>query len=238
MPKPNPEYVEAVARATAKLEGIPADVHPPLSPAQVAQLAEAFRHDLPRFGDRATTAKVTDAGAQYFARVRILRVESAAPFPAQAAYAAWLPSGPLVLSGHPSAFDAVNAEERSALAHDPDLCVSLAGIAGLWSGASLMLEVRLNGIDDVPFRRANEPDRDAEADLRRRFGAQVVPPAVERFDDGVRLTMWLVSESRLRRRVSEIRSGAIAVTEEVLAEVPSFPGRMWGVKDKRFVPIG
>lgn len=102
----------------------------------------------------------------------------------------------------------------------------------------MMLEVRLGSVDDIPFRRASEVDRASEADIRRRFATQIVPPAVERLSDGVRVTMWIVSESRLRRRVGEIRGGALAVTEEVHADVPVFPGRMWAVKNNRIVPTG
>lgn len=235
---PNSEYVEAVTRATAKLEQVKPSTHAPLSATQVAQLAEVFRRDLPRFGDRALTAKISDAGALYFDRVRILRVESAVPFPAQAAYAAWLSSGPVVLSHHPSVLAAVNAEERSARASDPDLSLALASVAGVWTGASLMLEVRLNNVNDIPFRQASAEDRVAEAAIRQQFATRIVPPVVERLSDGVRATMWIVSESRLRRRVGEVRDNALAVTEEVLAELPVFPGKMWGVKNNRFVPIG
>lgn len=232
------EFVEAIQRATAKLAQIAPSIHPPLAPTEIARLAEAFRRDLPRFGDRVSTARVSDVGAQYWDRVRIVRLESASPFPAQAAHAAWLSSGPVVLSGHPSALAAVNAEERCTRASDPDLSVALASIAGVWTGASLMLEVRLHRVDDIPFRRASDEDRASEADVRRRFTTQIVPPALERRSDGVRVTMWIVSESRLRRRVSEVRGGAITVTEEVLADVPVFPGRLWAVKNGRFVPIG
>jgi hypothetical protein len=213
-------------------------MHPPLTQAELAQLAEVLRRDLPRFGDRVLTAKISDVGGQYWERVRVLRLESASPFPAQAAYAAWLSSGPIVLSHHPSALAAINAEEISARASDPDLAVALAGIAGVWTGASLMLEVRLNSVDDIPFRGATDQDRASEAEIRQRFAPQIVPPAVERLDDGVRVTMWIVSESRLRRRTGEIRSGAITLTEDVLADVPAFPGKMWGMKNNRFVPIG
>jgi hypothetical protein len=93
-------------------------------------------------------------------------------------------------------------------------------------------------VNDIPFRGASDEDRALEADIRQRFAAQIVPPGVERSSDGVRVTMWIVSESRLRRRISEIRGGAIAVTEEVLADVPAFPGKMWAMKNNRFVPIG
>ena len=232
------EFVETVTRANAKLAQIKPSTHPSLSPDQIAQLAEVFRRDLPRFGDRARTAKITDAGAQYMQRVRILRVESPSPFPAQAAYAAWLSSGPVVLSHHPAALAAVNAEERSVHASDRDLSVALASIAGVWTGASLMLEVRLNNVDDIPFRRASDVDRASEAEIRQRFATQIVAPAVERLGDGVRVTMWIVSESRLRRRVGEVRGGALAVIEDVIADVPVFPGRMWAMKNSRFVPTG
>jgi hypothetical protein len=232
------EFVDSVNRATKKLEQIKLATHPALTPAELAQLDDVFRRDLPRFGDRASASKISDAGAQYFDRVRILRLASAAPFPAQTAYAAWLSTGPVVLSHHPSALAAVNAEEISARASDPDLAVALAGIAGVWVGASLMLEVRLNSVNDIPFRGATDEDRASEADIRQRFATQIVPPAVERLGNGVRLTMWIVSESQLRRRSSEIRGGAIAVTEEVLAEVPAFPGKMWATKNNRFVPVG
>lgn len=238
VPSPPSEFVEAATRATAKLEKIKPATHPPLTPTEVTQLAEVFRRDLPRFGDRVLTAKISDAGGQYWDRVRVLRVESASPFPAQAAYAAWLSSGPIVLSNHPSALAALNAEEISARTSDPDLAVALASIAGVWTGASLMLEVRLNSVNDIPFRAATDQDRASEAEIRQRFASQIVPPVVERLDDGVRVTMWIVSESRLRRRTGEIRGGAITVTEEVLADVPAFPGKMWGMKNNRFVPIG
>jgi hypothetical protein len=237
VPTSSHEFVEAITRATAKLESIAPAAHAPLSSAQIAALGEVCRRDLPRFGDRALTAKIGEAGAQYFERARILRLESATPFPAQAAYVAWLSSGPIVLSGNPSALAALNAEERSPHASDADLAVAIGSIAGVWTGASLMLEVRLAHVDDIPFRRATAEDGASEAAIRQRFATEIVPPSVERLSDGVRVTMWIVSESRLRRRISEVRDGAIAVTEAVLAEVPCFPGRMWGVKNNRFVPI-
>lgn len=232
------EFVEAVTRATSKLQQIQAVGHPPLTPAQVTQLGEVFDRDLPRFGSRALSAKISDVGGVYWERVRILRLDSASPFPAQTAYAAWLSSGPVVLSQHPAALAAVNAEEHSARASDPDLSVAFASIAGVWTGASLMLEIRLHNVDDIPFRHATDNDRASEAEIRRTFGAQIVPPAVERLADGVRVTIWIVSEAHLRRRVSEVRGGALAVTEEVLAQVPTFPGKMWAMKNNRFVPVG
>ena len=232
------EFDQAAARADTKLAQITPAAHPPLAPADIARLAEVFRRDLPRFGDRVLTAKITDVGGQYWERVRVLRLESTMPFPAQAAYAAWLSSGPVVLSHHPAALAAVNQEELSPRASDPDLAVSLASIAGVWTGASLMLDVWLTSVDDIPFRGATDEDRAQEADIRQRFGTQIVPPTVERLPEGVRVTMWIVSESRLRRRTSEIRNGAISVTEDVVAEVPAFPGKMWGMKNNRFVPIG
>lgn len=235
---PPSEFVQAVTRATPKLQQIQATVHPPLTSAQVTQLGEVFARDLPRFGSRALSAKISDVGGAYWERVRILRLDSTTPFPAQTAYAAWLSSGPVVLSHHPAALAAVNAEEHSARVSDPDLSVALASIAGVWTGASLMLEIRLNSVDDIPFRQATDGDRASEAEIRQAFGSQIVPPAVERLADGVRVIMWIVSESHLRRRISEIRGGALAVTEEVLAQVPTFPGKMWAMKNNRFVPVG
>lgn len=232
------DFVDAVIRATPAIEARPATKHPPLASASIAELGQVFRRDLPSFGDRALDATITDAGAKFFSRIRILRLESAIPFPAQAAYAAWLGTGPVVLTGNPEALHAVNAEERSAVAADPDLAIALAGIVGTWIGASRLLEIRLRDVDDIPFRRANDEDREREAELRRVFASRIEPPGAVRIGDGVRVTMWIVSESRLRLRQVEVGVRGLLATEEVLADVPAFPGAMWAMRNGRFVPIG
>ncbi len=232
-------YAAAVSRARTKLAEY--GMRPSfgsLSTAHRARLREACARDLPSFADRVNDATITDVGAPFFARVRILRLDSALPFPALVAYAALTPThGPIVLTGRPEGLRAM-CEDEPPPSSDPDLATVLANLAGAWTGASVMLEVRVSGVDEIPFRRVGPHDAAWEREVRLAHGSRITPPALERLDDGVRVTSWLVSESRLRRRAVAVRSATIDVTEEVVAELPVHPGRMWGAVDGRLIPVG
>ena len=99
-------------------------------------------------------------------------------------------------------------------------------------------ELRVGSVEDIPFRSTSDADRAIEADIRGKFGARIHPAALTSLPDGIRVTLWVASESRLRRRVSEVRNGIASVTETPLADLPIPPGRMWGMVGKRLLPIG
>lgn len=230
-------YAAFAARTKAKLAALPPPPpFPPITPEQRAALEDAFRRELPRFERRVATSQITDAVNPFFRKVRVLRLAQG-DFPAEAAYAAWTSFGPVVLSGNPVALVAMCADEKPSHADDPDLAIVLANFGGAWTGASLMSFVQLGSVDDIPFRRASAADLEAEARIRADFAARIHPPRVETLEWGVRVTMWLVSESKLRLRVSETRPNLVTSREDVVADVPAHPGRGWRMVGKRFVPV-
>jgi hypothetical protein len=230
-------YADFASRTRAKLAAIgPAPAWPTITPEQRAALQDAFRRELPRFERRVPTSTIEDNGHPFFRKVRVLRLADA-NFPAELAFAAWTSFGPIVLSGNPVALVAMCADERPAYVEDLDLAIVLANIAGVWAGASLMSFVQLASVEDIPFRRAGPADLEAEARIREAYASRIHPPRVETFAGGVRVTMWLVSESKLRLRVSETRPNLVTTREDVVAEVPAHPGRGWRMVGKRFVPV-
>lgn len=212
------KYAAFASRAVEKLAKVPPPpTFPPITIEQRAALAAAFGRDLPRFGPRVATAKIEDYGHPFFAKVRVLRLEAKdAP---EVAYAAWTSFGAIALSGNPVGLIGMCADERPAYADDPDLSIILGNMAAAWTSAGLAKATQLTSIDDIPFRRSTTEDAALEADVRRKFGERIHAPRVEAFDGGTRVTMWIVSEGRLRRRVSEVRPNLVTVKEENLSEL-------------------
>jgi hypothetical protein len=204
----------------------------------VASIVTACERDLPRFAGRVAEAEVTNVAAPYFKRVRVLKLESQVPFPAQTAFVAWTAAGPFVLTGNPAAVTAMCADERPPVISDSDLAVHFAVDAMYWVSASVFNEVRVNTADDIPWRRAGDDDTAREAELREIFGPLLAAAGVAKLEDGLRVTMWVASESKLRFRVADIRRDVITVSETAVADLPIFPGRMWGERDGQFVPVG
>lgn len=228
-------FLAAGERGKAKLAALkPSPLPVQLSADERSELARVCATQFPRFATRVAAATATNVAAPFFQRVRVLRLESAAPFPAQAAYAAWLSSGPVMLSGNPAAFATICADESPQHTSDSDMAVLLALFAGLWSTGSVHSELRLNSVDDIPFRGPSE----AEAEIRSKYGSLIKPAGLVALPDGVRVSLWVASESLLRRRVSEVRQGQITVTETVLDHLPIPPGRMWGFVGNRLLPTG
>ncbi|MCW5790456.1 MAG: hypothetical protein KIT72_08545 [Polyangiaceae bacterium] len=209
-----------------------------LSPTERAEIARACAAQLPRFESRVAMSTMQSVGAPFWRRTRILHLVSAMPFPAQEAYATWTSSGPVILSGNPNAYSVICADESPMHTDDPDVAVLLAIFAGMWSSASLHKEVRLSTVDDIPWRRATPRDHAAEAQVRATYGSQIAPTGLAKLNDGVRVTMWVASESWLRHRVAEVQHDSVQVVETPVIELPIFPGRLWGEQDGRFVPIG
>lgn len=232
-------FSTAIDTGQQKLDKLDCDpVEVSLSADEVAAIVKACERDLPRFAGRVAEAEVTNVAAPYFKRVRVLKLESQVPFPAQTAYVAWTASGPSVLTGNPTVVTAMCADERPAVINDFDLAVHFAVDAMYWASASVFNEVRVNTADDIPWRRAGEDDTTREAELRKTVGPQLRPAGVAKLDDGLRVTMWVASESKLRFRVADIRRDVVAVSETAVADLPTFPGRMWGERDGQFVPVG
>lgn len=82
-------YSAAIERAGSKLARV--DAIPPFAPLTAeerAKIAGACERELSRFADRVSNASATDVGTPFFRQSRVLRPDSASPFPAQSAYAA------------------------------------------------------------------------------------------------------------------------------------------------------
>lgn len=232
-------YAAAVERAGKKYARIaPKHRAASLTPSTRAALSELLQRDLPRIGARIETAETTDVGAVFFERARVLQIVSNVPFPAQTAYAALTETGPRVLSSHPATLAALCAEDPPTHVDDPDLALVLATQAGFWTGTSLLGDIQLRSIDDIPFRAAGDQDRQREAEVRRTYGDRIAPPGLEVIADGIRLTTWLVGESRLLQRIAEVRGTMVNVVETVVCPLPVHPGRLWGERAGRLVPTG
>jgi hypothetical protein len=232
-------FMAAEERGAAKhkqIAGSPTAVQ--LTGAERAALTTAFEAKLPRFAGRVAQASATSVGAPFFRTVRVLRLESAVPFPACAAFAALTPSGALVLSGNPESLETLFAAERPAHMNDPDVALMLGLIVGYWTSASLHNNLRVSSVDEIPWRRACKEDQAQETAIRTMYGSQITAPTLARTREALRATLWVVSESWLRRREIAVAHGGVRVTETAVVELPVFPGRMWGNRDGRWVPIG
>lgn len=232
-------FKAAAERGAAKhkqIAGPPTAV--PLTTAERAALTAAFAAKLPRFAGRVAEASATSVGAPFFRAVRVLRLESAAPFPACAAFAALTPSGALVLSGNPESLGSLFAAEKPAHIEDADVALMLGLIAGYWTSASLHNELRVTNADEIPWRRAGGEDQAQEAAIRTTYGPRISAPSLGRTRGALRVALWVVSESWLRTREIAVNHDGVRMTETPVVALPVFPGRMWGVRDGRLVPIG
>lgn len=212
------QYAAFASRTREKLASLPAPpTFPPITIEQRAALAAAFGRDLPRFGPRVATAKIEDYGHPFFSKVRVLGLE--AKDSPEVAYAAWTSFGAIVLSGNPVGLIGMCADERPAFADDPDLAIILGNMAAAWTSSGLTKAEQLTSIDDISFPRATPEDAALEKEVRQKLGDRIHAPRVESFDGGRRVTMWVVSEGRVRRRISEVRPNLVTVKEEAVADL-------------------
>ena len=137
----------------------------------------------------------------------------------EVAYAAWTSFGAIVLSGNPVGLIGMCADERPAFADDPDLAIILGNMAAAWTSSGLTKAEQLTSIDDISFPRATPEDAALEKEVRQKLGDRIHAPRVESFDGGRRVTMWVVSEGRVRRRISEVRPNLVTVKEEAVADL-------------------
>jgi len=212
------QYAAFASRAVEKLAKVPPpQAFPPITIEQRAALAAAFGRDLPRFGPRVATAKIDDYGHPFFSKVRVLRLEAKdAP---EVAYAAWTSFGAIPLSGNPVGLIGMCADERPAFADDPDLSIILGNMAAAWTSAGLAKAQQLASIDDIAFARATPEDAEHEKAVRQKLGDRIHAPRIESFEGGRRVTMWVVSEGKVRRRISEVRPNLVTVNEETAADL-------------------
>ncbi len=214
-----------------------------LSLTQLAWLRELVARERPSFAARLHGPVIVNELRQpFFTRHRVLQLQSPSPMPALALFVAVASDGqPLVLSGHPDNLRAIARVDRPKGLGDPAVARAYGHIAGEWTRASDLPELMISSVDEIPWHRELSPAEEASvARLRETHGKAIHPQRLEPTEQGWRLTLWVVSESRLVRRQLDIPvTGELRREDQVVvAALAVPPGRFWAIVGDRFVPVG
>jgi hypothetical protein len=99
----------------------------------------------------------------------------------------------------------------------------------------------LSSLDDIPWWEFLDDAQKAEIkELEQAFRARISPPALYMAFPNYELQQWLLVGQTLVERVLTVSiKGQFSRAETVHRRgLPVPPGRIWGHKDGRFVPVG
>ncbi len=238
-----PAAAPAASPAAPRTPPLVSHVPARLAEAQLAALRVLAEAERPTFAPRLQNAAqllVEEVKNPWFKTHRILFVQSPSPMPALGIMVAMAPDGTLkMVAGKPDVASELARAEGVTLA-DEAAARPYANVVTSWTRRADFPEMPVASFDEIPFRPTLSEAEKADVErLRGELAGKIAPLAFGAQGEGWRLDVWLVSVSRLIHRVTDVaRDGSLTVTEDVVADLPVFPGRAWGMVNGRLVPTG
>ena len=216
-----------------------------LLPREVEALRGAVALDRPAFEPRLAAGGLrTDQLLNpWFSTFRIIEVASEHVPPARMIHVALGPETGRVLSGNLSALNAIARHDPPPRIDTPEAARNYANITDFWTTESELGELLIGSLDEVPWYEDMDPVEEILIqDLAEQLAGQLGQPWIAPRGDagGFVLVKWVVSNRSLIRRELHITpAGGVTRIEEVIdSELPVAPGRVWGMRGGRLVPIG
>jgi hypothetical protein len=205
-------------------------------------LAAAVIAEQPDFAARLPGIEAATVEQPFFARTSILDVTSPLPMPSRRLYMALTkPAEFHVLTGHIEQLNCVAAADPPEGLEDPPLAKEYMFYASAWTTVSTGRELLLNSIDDIPWWEFLDDAQKVQIeDIKQAFGPKIRPPELFMAFPNYELQQWfLVGQTLVERVLTVSMKGQFARAETVHRRgLPVPPGRIWGHKDGRFVPVG
>lgn len=205
-------------------------------------LAAVVKTEQPDFAPRLPGIETAIVEQPFFARTAILDVTSPLPTPSRRLYMASPKPGEFhVLTGHIEHFNQVAAAELPEGLEDPPLAREYLFYADAWTTAFTGRELALSSVDDIPWWESLDDAQQAEVDeVKRTFGSKIQPMALYMAFPRYGLRRWvLVGQTLVERVLTVSMAGQFTRAETVHRRgLPVPPGRIWGLKGGRLVPMG
>jgi hypothetical protein len=213
-----------------------------LKAAKSQALATAVGAEQPEFASRLQGIETAVVEQPFFAHTLILDVTSPLPTPSRRLYAAWpKPEEFHVLTGHIEHLNRIAAADPPQGLEDPALAKEYMFYANAWTTASTGQELQLNSVDDIPWWEFLDDAQTAQIDdVKQTFGSKIGPPELYMVFPKYELQQWvLIAQTLVERKLTIDVKGQFSRVDTVHRRgLPVPPGRFWGHKDGRFVPVG
>jgi hypothetical protein len=213
-----------------------------LAPASSRALAAAVAAQQPDFASRVHGIKTAVVEQPFFVNTQIVDVTSPLPTPSRRLYVARPRSEEFhVLTGHIEHLNRVAAADPPQTLDDPAVAKPYLFYASAWTTASTGNELPLHSVGDIPWWEVLDDDQKALiADVTQAFGSKIAPPELYMAFPRYELQQWfLIAQTLVERRLTVDMKGQFSRLDTVHRRgLPVPPGRIWGHKDGRFVPVG
>jgi hypothetical protein len=209
----------------------------------LGHLRATIEQQAPRFAPRLTGPLLAFEICQpFFARHRVLQVQSPSPFPATAIHCVWDGAAMAVLTGRLDHLVAVAEADPPSGLTDAGTARVYGNLVDAWTSGNWLGDLQVGSFAEIPWKSPlTDEERDRVEDLRARFETDIQPPVLVRGPaSGYVLSRWIVADRHLiARRLHLPADGQVRREDDVRAEdLPVHPGRVWGMVDGRLIPIG
>lgn len=195
----------------------------------------------PELAVRLDEATLLEIEQPFLSRHRIIEVQAVTPLPSMNAHLVLRPDGGLrVLTRRFAAINDVVSEETPRLPDDT-WARAWAFKADEWGRDGEWPAMLLDSWSELFFvTRPTDLEVQRIQNLKREFGTLIGPHQFRRQGTGWRLEAWMLSNCQLlERRIDITEDGFLQRTDFVrVADIPVYPGRLWGAHDGVLVPMG
>lgn len=179
----------------------------------------------------------------FFTRYRVVEVQAHNAFPTRQIHACFSPDGQAgVLTGNLAVFNAmVKADPPPRLAYEQEAAQYLHTMDWWTTENERLGELQIASMSEVPLNEdLDVVDQALMEDLVETLADAVGPPRVTEEGPAFEMVKWLVTNQKLiRRRLRVEPTGQLLREDEVFDDMLPCPvGRVWGLVNGRYVPVG